>query len=117
MKRVLVVDDALFMRDALTSILERNGYEVVGHAQDGKEAITKYKSLYPDVVTLDVNMPGMNGVEVLKALKILDPAVKVVMVTANGQDSVVRDAVTLGAKNFIVKPFTERRLIEVMKRL
>lgn len=117
MKRILIVDDAVFMRDTLTQILERNGFEIVGTAEDGKEAIQQYQLLAPDIVTMDVNMPGMNGVEVLKALRIIDPNVKVVMVTANGQDAILREAVTSGAKNFIVKPFTEHRIVEILKRL
>lgn len=115
--RVLVVDDAMFMRNSLKIILERNDIEVVGMAGNGLEAISQYKSLKPDVVTMDITMPEMDGLEALKEIIKLDKAAKVVMITAVGKEETVREAVISGARNFIVKPFQEEKVITVMKKL
>lgn len=116
-KTVLIVDDAAFIRSTLTQMLEKNGYEIVGTAEEGATALQKYSELRPDIVTMDVNMPGINGIEVLKQIKALNASAKVVMITANGQDAIIREAIVGGAANFIVKPFNEARLIEVFSRL
>lgn len=115
--RVLVVDDAMFMRNSLKMILERNNIEVVGMAGNGLEAISQYKSLKPDVVTMDITMPEMDGLEALKEIIKIDRGAKIVMITAVGKEETVREAVMSGAKNFIVKPFQEDKVITVMKKL
>ncbi len=115
--RVLVVDDAMFMRNSLRMILERNAIEVVGMAGNGIEAIAQYKALKPDVVTMDITMPDMDGLEALREIVKIDKSAKVVMITAVGKEEAVREAVINGAKSFIVKPFQEEKVIAVMKKL
>ena len=117
MKRVLVVDDALFMRVRLKDILERNGFEVVGEGSNGIEAVERYKELNPDVVTLDITMPEMDGIEALQGIMNYDPKAKVIMCSAMGQQFMVLDAMKYGAKNFIVKPFQEEKIIETLSDL
>ena len=115
-KKVLIVDDASFMRMMIKEILTAHGFEVVGEAQDGKLAIEKYKELRPDLVTLDITMPEMDGVTALKEIKKIDPEAKVIMCSAMGQQAMVIDAIQAGAKDFIVKPFQADRVIEVVKK-
>lgn len=115
-KRILLVDDAVFMRMKLKDILEKNGYEVVAEAQNGLEAIEKYKSEKPDLVTMDITMPEMDGVTALRAIKALDPKAKVIMCSAMGQQSMVMDAIQAGAIDFIVKPFDNDRVIESINK-
>lgn len=115
-KRILLVDDAVFMRMKLKDILEKNGYEVVGEAQNGVEAIEKYKSEKPDLVTMDITMPEMDGVTALRKIKELDPKAKVIMCSAMGQQSMVMDAIQAGAIDFIVKPFDNDRVIESLNK-
>ncbi|HHW11967.1 MAG TPA: response regulator [Firmicutes bacterium] len=117
MKRVLIVDDAAFMRMSLRKIMVENGFEVVGEAENGKEALEKYNELQPDIVTLDITMPEMDGITALKGLMKLDPNANVVIVSAMGQESYVREAVMAGAKNFIVKPFNKDHVIKVLNSL
>lgn len=117
MAKVLIVDDAAFMRMSLKSMLERNGFEVVGEAENGEVGVAKYKEVKPDIVTMDVTMPKMDGVETLKLIKEYDPKARVVMVTAMGQEQIVKQAVLSGAKSFIVKPFKEDRLVETLKKV
>ena len=117
MKRVLIADDATFMRTTLRLMLESNGFEVVGEAGDGIEAIKKYKALSPDIVTMDITMPNLTGTEALKEIKKYDPNAKVVMISAMGQESMVREAIINGAKTFVVKPFTEQRVIQILTQL
>ena len=117
MKKVLIADDATFMRMSIRQMLEGNGFEVVGEAKDGIEAISLYKQLTPDIVTMDITMPNLTGIEALKGIRKFDPNATVVMITAMGQESMVRDAVISGAKSFIVKPFKEEHLIKVLSRL
>lgn len=117
MKRVLVVDDASFMRISLKNILERNGFEVVGEASNGLEAVEKYFSLKPDIVTMDITMPEMDGVEALAAIKSKDPGAKIVMISALGQESWVKRAVMLGAKGFVVKPYKEDYVVQTLSKL
>lgn len=108
MSKVLIIDDAAFIRVSLKTMLEKNNFEVVGEAENGEVGVMKYKQLKPDVVTMDVTMPGMDGIEALKAIKEYDPNAKIVMVTAMGQEAMVKKAVIGGAKSFIVKPFNEK---------
>ena len=115
-KRILLVDDAVFMRMKLKDILEKNGYEVVAEAQNGLEAIEKYKSEKPDLVTMDITMPEMDGVTALKKIKEFDPSAKVIMCSAMGQQSMVMDAIQAGAVDFIVKPFDNERVLESIKK-
>ncbi|MEI7027322.1 response regulator [Paenibacillus sp. y28] len=114
--RILVVDDAAFMRMMIKDILTKNGYEVVGEAQDGAVAIEKYKELKPDLITMDITMPEMDGISALKEIKKLDGNAKVIMCSAMGQQAMVIDAIQAGAKDFIVKPFQADRVIEAIKK-
>lgn len=115
-KKILIVDDASFMRMMIKEILTDHGFEVVGEAQDGQIAIEKYKELRPDLVTLDITMPEMDGVTALREIKKIDPEAKVIMCSAMGQQAMVIDAIQAGAKDFIVKPFQADRVIEVVKK-
>lgn len=117
MKRILIVDDAAFMRMSLKKIMEENGFEVVGEAENGKVGVEKYNELQPDIVTLDITMPEMDGLTALKAIMKLDPNANVVIVSAMGQESYVREAVMSGAKNFIVKPFNKEHVVKVLNSL
>jgi len=117
MKRVLIVDDAEFMRMSIGTILKNHGFEIVGEAEDGIESVRKYKELNPDIVTMDITMPEMSGIAALKEIMEYDPKANVVMVTAIGQEALVREAVTNGAKSFLVKPFTEEQLINVLNKV
>ena len=116
-KKVLIVDDAVFMRMKLKDILEKNGYQVVYEAQNGLEAIEKYKATQPDLVTMDITMPEMDGVEALKEIKAFDSNAKVLMCSAMGQQSMVMDAIRAGAVDFIVKPFDSDRVIKALDKV
>lgn len=116
-KRVLIVDDAAFMRIKLKDILEKNNYEVAGEAENGHEAIEKYKELQPDIVTMDITMPELDGVEALKEIKAFDPGASVLMCSAMGQQSMVMDAIRAGALDFIVKPFDTERVIRALDKV
>lgn len=117
MKKVLIADDAIFMRLTLRKMLEDNGYEVAGEAENGLVAIDKYKALKPDIVTLDITMPVMEGTEALKFIKAYDKDAKVLMISALGQESIVRQAVMSGATGFIIKPFNEETVIKAFSKL
>ncbi|QMV40160.1 response regulator [Cohnella cholangitidis] len=114
--RILIVDDAAFMRMMIRDILTKNGYEVVGEAQDGAQAIEKYKEFNPDLITMDITMPEMDGITALKEIRKLDSNAKVIMCSAMGQQAMVIDAIQAGAKDFIVKPFQADRVIEAIKK-
>ncbi|SDM27456.1 response regulator [Sediminibacillus halophilus] len=116
MKSVLVTDDAAFMRLQLKDILGKIGLEVIGEATNGQEAVEKYKELQPDLVTMDITMPEMNGVEALQAIKQLDEDANVVMCSAMGQQAMVVEAIKAGAKDFIVKPFTAERIEAALQK-
>ena len=116
-KTVLIVDDAAFMRMMLKDILSKNGYDVVGEAENGKEAVEKYKILKPDLVTMDITMPEMTGIEALRDILEEDSNAVVVMCSAMGQQSMVIDAIQAGAKDFIVKPFQPERVLEAVKKV
>lgn len=114
LKRILICDDAAFMRYQIKSMVVKNGYEVVGEAENGLEAVKKYKKLKPDIVTMDITMPNMTGIEALKEIMKIDPTAKIIMLSAMGQESMVKEAILSGAKNFLVKPFTEINLLKVI---
>lgn len=117
MARVLIVDDAAFMRISIKSMLTKNGYEIIGEAENGLVGVEKYKELEPDIVTMDITMPEMNGLDALREIIKINPAAKVIMVSAMGQEAMVRDAIISGAKGFIVKPFKEDGIISALKKL
>lgn len=116
-KNILVVDDAAFMRMMLKDILTKNGYTVVGEAANGREAIDRYKELKPDLVTLDITMPDMDGLTAIKELRKLDCSANVIMCSAMGQQAMVIEAVQSGAKDFLVKPFQPERVIDAVKKV
>jgi len=117
MATVLIVDDAAFMRISIKNMLTKNGYEVLGEAENGLVAVEMYKDLHPDIVTMDITMPEMTGLDALKEIIKVDPQAKIVMVSAMGQEAMVRDAIVSGAKGFIVKPFKEDGIIAAIKKL
>ena len=114
--KVLVVDDAAFMRMMIKEILTKNGFTVVGEASDGAQAVEKYKELGPDLVTMDITMPEMDGITALKEIRKIDSSAKVIMCSAMGQQAMVIDAIQAGAKDFIVKPFQADRVIEAINK-
>lgn len=115
-KRILVVDDAAFMRMMIRDILTKNNFEVAGEATNGEEAVSKYIELKPDLVTLDITMPGMDGVTVLKKIRQHDSYARVVMCSAMGQQAMVVEAIQNGAKDFINKPFHPQKVVEILRR-
>jgi two-component system, chemotaxis family, chemotaxis protein CheY len=117
MTKVLIVDDATFMRFSIRTMLEKNGFEVVGEAENGAIGVKKYMELKPDVVTMDITMPEMSGIEALKAIKQHDPNAKIVMMSAMGQEGMVKEAILSGAKSFIVKPFKEEHVISTLNKI
>mgnify|MGYP000430170171 CR=1 FL=1 len=117
MKRVLIVDDTAFMRMLLKAMLEKNGFQVIGEAENGSVAVKKYKELKPDIVTMDITMPEMDGIQALREIRQFDSNSKVVMISALGQESFVREAVLLGAKGFIIKPFREDYVVKTLNKL
>lgn len=116
-KKVLIVDDAAFMRMMLKDILTKNGYEVVGEAENGAKAVEKYKEVTPDLVTMDITMPEMDGISALKNIRSIDSNAKVVMCSAMGQQAMVIEAIQAGARDFIVKPFQADRVLEAVKKV
>ena len=116
-KNILICDDAAFMRMMIKDILTKNGYNVVGEAENGKIAIDKYSELSPDLVLLDITMPEMDGIAALKAIKAKDPNASVIMCSAMGQQAMVIEAIQSGAKDFIVKPFQAERVLEAVKKV
>lgn len=117
MKKVLIVDDAAFMRIWIKNALEKNGFEVVGEAEDGASAVRKYEELKPDIVTMDITMPEMDGIQALKEIKKINTNCNIVMVSAMGQETRVKEAILLGAKGFVVKPIKEEYLIKTLCKL
>ncbi len=116
-KRVLIVDDAAFMRMMIKDILSKNGYEVAGEAENGLRAVEKYKELTPDLVLMDITMPEMNGIDAVKTIKALDPGAKIVMCSAMGQQAMVIESIQAGARDFIVKPFQADRVLEAVRKV
>jgi len=115
--RVLVVDDAIFMRRMISEILEENGMEVVGEADTGAAAIKLYNELKPDLVTMDIIMPEMNGIDAVKEIMAIDSQAKIVMCSALGQQALVQEALAAGARDFLIKPFNPSRVIEVISKV
>ena len=117
MKKVMLVDDAQFVRHMLRVILEKAGYEICAEMSNGTQAVLQYKHLAPDLVIMDINMPDMDGLEALEKIRAIDNKAKVIMVTALGREDLVVKAVKAGAAYFIVKPFTEEKVNEVLTRI
>jgi two-component system chemotaxis response regulator CheY len=115
--KVLVVDDSSFMRSILKDIIQKDPYICVGEAGNGHEAVAQYAQLHPDIVTMDIVMPEMDGIEAVKAIRAQDPQARIVMVSAMGQQSLVIDAIQAGARDFIIKPFQPPRVLEALKRV
>ncbi|SKA72737.1 two-component system, chemotaxis family, response regulator CheY [Clostridium sp. USBA 49] len=115
--KVLIVDDAAFMRMMIKDILEKNGLQVIGEANNGIKALELYKKEKPDIVTMDITMPDMDGIEAVKAIRAYDPSAKIIMCSAMGQQTMVMDAIRAGAKDFIVKPFQADRVIEAINKV
>jgi two-component system chemotaxis response regulator CheY len=117
MAKILVVDDAAFMRMMIKDILTKNGYEVAGEAENGAIAVSKYSELKPDLVLMDITMPEKDGIQALKEIKSSDAGAKVIMCSAMGQQAMVIEAIQSGARDFIVKPFQADRVIEAVKKV
>lgn len=117
MTKVLITDDAAFMRMQLKDILTKLNLDVIGETANGKEAIQKCKDLQPDLITMDITMPEMDGVDAVKEIRSINPNVKIIMCSAMGQQSMVMDAIKAGANDFIVKPFTPERIKEAVEKV
>jgi len=113
--KVLIVDDAAFMRMAIRKVLEKHGFDVIAEAENGQISVEKYIEYHPDIVTMDITMPEMSGIDALKAIKKHDADAKIVMVSAMGQEALVREAIICGAKSFIVKPYKEDHIIQTLQ--
>jgi two-component system chemotaxis response regulator CheY len=116
-KRVLVVDDAIFMRNTLKDVFAAAGFEVVGEAQHGLEAVERYKQLQPDLVTMDIVMPYKSGIEATRDIIKLDPRANIIMCSALGQENLVMEAIEAGAADFVVKPFKQEDVLAVVKKV
>jgi two-component system, chemotaxis family, chemotaxis protein CheY len=116
-KRVLIVDDALFMRTMLRDIFASTDWQIVAEAENGEQAITEYKTHQPDLVTMDIVMPEMGGIDALKRILAEDPSASIVVCSALGQKHLILDAINAGAKDFIVKPFQRSQVLEVVERV
>jgi two-component system chemotaxis response regulator CheY len=116
-KNVMVVDDAAFMRMMIKDILSKNGYNIVGEAENGKKAVDTYAECKPDLVLMDITMPEMDGIQALKAIRGNDPNASIIMCSAMGQQAMVIEAIQSGAKDFIVKPFQADRVLEAVKKV
>lgn len=114
MARILIVDDSLMMRKTLRNFLEKAGHEIVGEALNGEQAILSYSKCQPELVTMDITMPGLGGIEAIRRIIHVDPAANIVVVSSLGQKHIIFDAIQNGAKNFILKPITEQKLIPVI---
>lgn len=117
MKRVMVCDDAAFMRMMIKDILTKNGYNIAGEAENGAKAVEKYNELKPDLVLMDITMPEMDGIQALKKIKEADPGASVIMCSAMGQQAMVIESIQSGAKDFIVKPFQADRVLEAVQKV
>lgn len=113
---ILIVDDASFMRMMIKDILTKNGFEVVGEAENGVKAVDKYKELTPELVVMDITMPEMDGIQAVKEIKKINSEARIVMCSAMGQQAMVIEAIQAGAKDFIVKPFQADRVVEAVKK-
>jgi two-component system chemotaxis response regulator CheY len=117
MARILVADDASFMRQMIREIVEGGGHEVVGEASDGVEAVDEYKKLQPGLVTMDIVMPRRSGIDAVRGILELDPAARIVMCSALGQESLVNEALEAGASGFIIKPFKPEAVLETLNQV
>ncbi|MUK89041.1 response regulator [Ornithinibacillus sp. L9] len=117
MANILITDDAAFMRMQMKDILTKLGHQVVGEAENGQDAVEKYQELQPELVTMDITMPEMNGVEAVREIKKINPDAKIIMCSAMGQQGMVVEAIQAGAKDFIVKPFTPDRIKESVEKV
>jgi two-component system chemotaxis response regulator CheY len=117
MATVLIIDDAVFIRTTIKNILQKNGFDVVGEAENGAMGLKLYQELKPDLVTLDITMPVMDGIQTLKAIRDYDLSAKVIMVSALGQETMIKEAVINGAKTFIVKPFKEEQVVKILNQI
>ncbi len=117
MAKVLIVDDAAFMRMMIKDILSKNGFEIAGEAPNGMKAVEIYKAEKPDIVTMDITMPEMDGIQALKEIRTFDAGAKIIMCSAMGQQAMVMEAIKAGAKDFIVKPFQAERVLEAIKKV
>ena len=115
-KRVLICDDAAFMRMMIKDILTKNGYEIAGEAENGLKAVEKYNETSPDLVMMDITMPEMDGIQALKKIKETDASANVIMCSAMGQQAMVIESIQSGAREFIVKPFNQDRVLEAVKK-
>jgi two-component system chemotaxis response regulator CheY len=115
--RILICDDAIFMRTMIADILTGAGYDVAGEAESGLQAVERYKSVKPDLVTMDIVMPDMGGIDAVKAIIASDPNARILMCSAMGQQSLVVEAIQAGAKDFVVKPFQPARVLEAVQRV
>jgi len=116
MPSVLIADDAAFMRMMIKNILTDAGYEIVGEAENGTVAVSKYRELKPDLTTMDITMPEMDGLAALREIRVQDPEARVVMCSAMGQQSMVIESIQAGARDFIVKPFQPERVLEAVQK-
>lgn len=116
-KNILICDDAAFMRMMIKDILTKNGYNVVGEAENGLKAVEKYSETKPDLVLMDITMPEMDGIQALKKIKESDPAASVIMCSAMGQQAMVIESIQSGARDFIVKPFQADRVLEAVRKV
>lgn len=116
-KTILLVDDAAFMRMMIKDILTKNGYNVVGEAENGLKAVEKYKELNPGLVIMDITMPEMDGISAVKAIKGINPGALIIMCSAMGQQAMVIESIQAGARDFIVKPFQADRVLEAVKKV
>lgn len=114
--KILIVDDAAFMRMMIKDILTKNGYEVVGEAENGVKAIEKYRELSPDLTMMDITMPEMDGITAVKEIRKIDPQARIIMCSAMGQQAMVIEAIQSGARDFIVKPFQPDRVVEAVRK-
>lgn len=117
MAKILIVDDSRTSRKMLRSILEADGHEIIDEAVNGQEGVQKYQALKPDLVTMDITMPVVDGVEALKMIKALDSAAKVIMVTAAGQKNKMIDCIKAGADEFLTKPFDQQEIVNIVSKL
>lgn len=116
-KNILICDDAAFMRMMIKDILTKNGYNIVGEAENGAKAVEKYAELKPDLVLMDITMPEMDGIEALKKIKAADANASIIMCSAMGQQAMVIESIQSGAKDFIVKPFQADRVLEAVQKV
>ena len=117
MAKIMICDDAAFMRMMIKDILTKNGYEIAAEAENGADAVEKYPDAKPDLVLMDITMPDMDGIQALKKIKEIDPNANIIMCSAMGQQAMVIEAIQSGAKDFIVKPFQAERVLEAVKKV